>query len=71
MEVLKGLNMDIQKGLSIALVGQSGCGKSTVIQLLQKLYDPTYGKIQIDEYDVSDLKVSILRKQFGLVSQVL
>ncbi|KAL0273201.1 UNVERIFIED_CONTAM: hypothetical protein PYX00_005933 [Menopon gallinae] len=69
VEVLKGLNLDIQKGLSIALVGQSGCGKSTVIQLLQKLYDPTHGNIHIDEYDISDLEVSVLRKQFGLVSQ--
>ncbi|KAK6625886.1 hypothetical protein RUM43_006185 [Polyplax serrata] len=69
IQVLRGLDLDISKGQSIALVGPSGCGKSTVIQLLQRLYDPSAGKIYIDNEDISSLKISTLRRQFGIVSQ--
>lgn len=45
MPILKGLNLNIPAGSSVALVGQSGCGKSTCIQLLQRFYDPPVGNV--------------------------
>lgn len=44
-QILKGLNLKIQSGKTIALVGASGCGKSTVVQLLQRFYDPIEGEV--------------------------
>lgn len=71
VQVLKGLMLDIKKGQNIALVGPSGCGKSTVIQLLQRLYDPLKGNIYLDENDTSTLEILALRRQLGIVSQVI
>jgi ABC-type multidrug transport system fused ATPase/permease subunit len=67
--VLKGINFDVKKGEKIALVGQSGSGKSTIVQLLLKFYDLDEGRIKIDgkpliEYDLHDY-----RKQVGIVPQ--
>lgn len=70
-KVLNGLNLDVSKGLSVALVGPSGCGKSTVIQLLLRLYDPTSGNIYLDGDEISSLKIATLRHQLAIVSQVL
>ena len=53
----------------VALVGESGCGKSTIIALLERFYDPDSGTITLDGVDIKDLKVSWLRRQMGLVSQ--
>lgn len=53
----------------MALVGQSGCGKSTCIQLLQRFYDPVRGRITVDGYDVKDLNVRWWRKNIGVVGQ--
>lgn len=69
VQVLKSLNLDIKKGQNIALVGPSGCGKSTVIQLLQRLYDPLKGNINLDNIDTSSLEILTLRRQLGIVSQ--
>nr|CAB3460819.1 unnamed protein product [Digitaria exilis] len=52
-----------------ALVGESGCGKSTIIALLERFYDPDSGMITLDGVDIKNLKVSWLRRQMGLVSQ--
>lgn len=67
--VLQELDFEIPKGSSIALVGQSGSGKTTIAQLLPRFYDVTSGRISIDGIDVRDLTLSGLRKQMGLVSQ--
>ncbi|KAK9700678.1 ABC transporter [Popillia japonica] len=67
--VLLGLNLTITKGQTIALVGSSGCGKSTVIQLLERFYDPKSGNVSVDETDIKQLTMSELRSHLGIVSQ--
>jgi len=67
--VLRGLSLNVEKGQTIALVGSSGCGKSKVIQLLQRFYDPLSGNISIDGENMGDLSVPWLRSQIGIVSQ--
>jgi ATP-binding cassette subfamily B (MDR/TAP) protein 1 len=54
---------------TVALVGESGCGKSTIIALLERFYDPDSGTITLDRVDIKDLNVRWLRRQMGLVSQ--
>ncbi|XP_014447168.2 phosphatidylcholine translocator ABCB4 isoform X4 [Tupaia chinensis] len=66
---LKGLNLKVQSGQTVALVGHSGCGKSTTIQLIQRLYDPDEGTINIDGQDIRTLNVRYLREMIGVVSQ--
>ena len=68
-QVLNGLTFTVETGQTVALVGSSGCGKSTVVQLLQRLYDPNGGNVRIDGIDIKDLNISWLRKHIGLVSQ--
>ncbi|XP_033609713.1 ATP-dependent translocase ABCB1 isoform X3 [Cryptotermes secundus] len=67
--VLQGLNADVLEGQTVAIVGKSGCGKSTCIQLLERFYDPDSGCVYIDEHDVSSLTTCSLRFQLGIVSQ--
>uniref|UniRef100_UPI00358EA8DA ATP-dependent translocase ABCB1-like isoform X2 n=1 Tax=Myxine glutinosa TaxID=7769 RepID=UPI00358EA8DA len=69
VQVLKGLNLLVPSGKTIALVGSSGCGKSTTIQLLQRFYDPGNGKISVDGRDIRSLNVRWLRENIGVVSQ--
>uniref|UniRef100_A0A672TUM3 ATP-binding cassette sub-family B member 5 n=1 Tax=Strigops habroptila TaxID=2489341 RepID=A0A672TUM3_STRHB len=69
VKVLKGLNLKVQTGKTIALVGASGCGKSTTIQLLQRFYDPVEGEITLDGRDIRTLNVKWLRENIGIVSQ--
>ncbi|KAM4688618.1 ATP-binding cassette sub-family B member 5-like [Discoglossus pictus] len=69
VQVLKGLNLKIKSGQTVALVGQSGCGKSTTVQLLQRLYDPQEGTIFIDDHDIRSLNVRHYRELIGVVSQ--
>ncbi|KAL7717532.1 ABC-type xenobiotic transporter [Entamoeba marina] len=68
-QILNGLDLEIKKGESIALVGSSGCGKSTTIQLIQRLYDPVGGKITLDGNDLRELNIHWLRSQIGIVGQ--
>ncbi len=68
-EVLKSFNLKVKKGQKIALVGLSGSGKSTLINLLLGLYPLSKGSITIDGNKLSDIKLTELRKLFGLVSQ--
>ncbi|TFJ96142.1 peptide methionine sulfoxide reductase MsrB [Platysternon megacephalum] len=68
-KILKGLNLKVQSGKTIALVGSSGCGKSTTIQLLQRFYDPVQGEITLDGRDIRTLNIKWLRERIGLVSQ--
>ncbi|XP_069502709.1 ATP-dependent translocase ABCB1-like [Ambystoma mexicanum] len=67
--ILKGLSMKIRTGQTVALVGSSGCGKSTTIQLLQRFYDPLQGEVMLDGHDVRTLNVKWLREHIGVVSQ--
>jgi len=61
--------MRANKGQIVALVGASGCGKSTVIQLIQRFYDPLEGSVEIDGVDIRQLNVKWMRNQIGVVSQ--
>ena len=67
--VLKNFSLKIPKGKSIALVGQSGSGKSTIANLLTRFYDVNDGKIEIDGTDIRDLETKSLRDLIGLVTQ--
>lgn len=67
--VLKNINLDIPAGATVALVGQSGSGKSTMADLIPRFYDTTRGNITIDGIDVRDLKVHDLRAIMGNVNQ--
>ena len=67
--VLNDLNFSIKKGKNIAICGLSGSGKSTLIDLLMRFYDPTQGRILIDEKDIKAFKINDLRTMFGMVNQ--
>ena len=67
--VLQHINLDIHKGQTIALVGQSGSGKTTMADLLPRFYDPTLGRITIDGVDIRDVKTFALRALMGNVNQ--
>ena len=69
MEVLKGINLSIQEGQKIALVGHSGAGKSTIIQLLLRFYDPLSGSIKINGTDISHIRLQDYRDRIALVPQ--
>ncbi|KAF8892354.1 multidrug resistance protein 1 [Gymnopilus junonius] len=69
VEVVKDLSISFRAGKTAALVGASGSGKSTVISLVERFYDPTAGSVKLDGYDLKDLNVKWLRSQIGLVSQ--
>ncbi|VVB13120.1 unnamed protein product [Arabis nemorensis] len=69
LPVLDGLNLHIKAGETIALVGPSGGGKTTLIKLLLRLYEPSSGSIFIDKNDIKDIKLDSLRQHVGLVSQ--
>ena len=68
-EVLRDINLFIKPGETIAVVGQTGSGKSTLMKLLLRFYSPTGGKIKLDGTDLTELKIPDLRAAFGLVSQ--
>jgi ABC-type multidrug transport system fused ATPase/permease subunit len=67
--VLAGLDLSIHSGERVALVGLSGCGKSTVARLITRLYDPQRGSVEIDGTDVRDLELRALRRLVSLVPQ--
>lgn len=67
--VLRGINFDIKPGQTVAFVGMSGGGKSTIISLLPRFYDVTDGSIRLDDQDIRDVTIESLRKQIGLVLQ--
>jgi ABC-type multidrug transport system fused ATPase/permease subunit len=68
-EVLHGLTLDVPPGTTVALVGHTGAGKSTIAKLLARFYDPTAGRITIDGRDLRDVTQSSLRRQLGIVPQ--
>jgi ABC-type multidrug transport system fused ATPase/permease subunit len=67
--VLKSFNLDVKAGQSVALVGSSGSGKSTIVKLLERFYDPIEGDILFDGHDLKSLNVHWLRQSIGMVSQ--
>lgn len=67
--VLKGLTLTIEPNESVALVGESGCGKSTFVSLLMRFYDPDFGTILLDGVDIQTYKIWDLRKALSLVMQ--
>ena len=68
-DVLKGINLDIKGGKMSALVGHSGSGKSTIMNLIPRFYNINSGKIEIDDQSVNDVKINSLRNVISLVSQ--
>ena len=69
VEVLSNINLQIQKGQMIALVGPTGAGKTSIANLVARFYDVTDGEILIDGIDVRDVRQKSMRQQMGLVSQ--
>ncbi|KAE8392149.1 P-loop containing nucleoside triphosphate hydrolase protein [Aspergillus alliaceus] len=67
--VLKGVSFNIQKGQFVALVGASGCGKSTMISMLERFYDPTQGTIRVDSSSLNSMNPLLYRQQVALVQQ--
>ncbi|WP_068499660.1 ABC transporter ATP-binding protein [Paenibacillus kribbensis] len=68
-QALKGITLSVEAGQSIALVGHTGSGKSTIINLLSRFYDITSGRLTIDSHDVRDVTVESLRSQISIVLQ--
>jgi ATP-binding cassette subfamily B protein len=68
-EVLHGLDLDVPAGTTVALVGHTGAGKSTIAKLLARFYDPTDGRITIDGVDLREVTQQSLRRQLGIVPQ--
>jgi len=67
--ILDGINFVAEPGTKIAIVGPTGCGKTTLINLLMRFYDLNSGKILIDQKDITDVNRTSLRKSFGMVLQ--
>ena len=69
VQVLKGFSLTVNPGQTVALVGSSGSGKSTIVQLVERFYDPSSGSVFFDGVNVKDLNVRWYRQQVGLVGQ--
>jgi len=67
--VLRAIDLEIPAGRRVGLAGRTGAGKSTLVSLLMRFYDPTRGSIAIDGHDLRDLKIDDLRRQFSIVPQ--
>lgn len=69
VKILNGLDLGVEPGQTLALVGESGCGKSTTVQLVERFYDPEGGAVYFGNHKLKDLNIEWLRAQIGLVSQ--
>jgi ATP-binding cassette subfamily B protein/subfamily B ATP-binding cassette protein MsbA len=67
--VLKDINLHVPAGMTVALVGKTGAGKSTLIKLIGRFHDPTTGRVLVDGYDLRKVKQHSLRSQMGIVLQ--
>jgi ABC-type multidrug transport system fused ATPase/permease subunit len=67
--ILKKVNLEARPGETVAILGPTGSGKSTVIRLLPRFYDVTSGRILVDGYDIRDVRIESLRKNIGIVPQ--
>mgnify|MGYP000048102168 FL=1 len=68
-ELLKNVNINVEPGKTVAIVGPTGCGKTTLINLLMRFYDPKNGTISVDEVNTQDVTRQSLRQNFGMVLQ--
>jgi ATP-binding cassette, subfamily B, bacterial len=68
-EVLHGIDLEVPAGTTVAFVGHTGAGKSTIAKLLARFYEPTHGRITIDGLDLNDVTQASLRRQLGVVPQ--
>jgi len=68
-QAIKNINFSVEGGTTVALVGHSGAGKSTIVNLLPRFYDPKKGTVYIDEQNISSVTLSSLRKSISMVSQ--
>ena len=68
-EVLHGIDLDVPAGTTVAFVGHTGAGKSTIAKLLARFYDPVEGRITVDGHDLRDVTQESLRRQLGIVPQ--
>jgi len=69
LEIFSALDLEIPQGKSIAIVGNSGSGKSTILQLIERYYDPLAGSVTIDDIDLRDIDIEYLRSTVGMVMQ--
>ncbi|XP_065051927.1 ATP-dependent translocase ABCB1-like isoform X2 [Rhopilema esculentum] len=69
IKILDGFSLKIDSGSTVALVGESGCGKSTIVKLVQRFYDPEEGLVCLDGNDLRKINLRYLRSQIGVVSQ--
>lgn len=69
VQILFNFSLKIEAGQTVALVGMSGSGKSTIVKLLERFYDPSQGTVILDGVDIKTLRVQWLRQQIGIVSQ--
>ncbi len=67
--VLQDVDLDIQPGETVAFVGETGAGKTTIIKLLSRFHDPTEGAVRVDGYDLREVTQASLRRQMGIVLQ--
>jgi ABC-type multidrug transport system fused ATPase/permease subunit len=67
--LIENMNLDVRKGHTVAIVGPTGAGKTTLVNLLMRFYEINAGKISVDGIDIKDIKRSELRKMFGMVLQ--
>jgi ATP-binding cassette subfamily B protein len=68
-EILRGMNLEVERGQTVAIVGATGSGKSTLIKLLTRLYDIEHGTIRVDGVDIRDQDVVALRRRITVISQ--
>jgi ATP-binding cassette, subfamily B, bacterial len=67
--ILKGLDLEMERGKSLAIVGRNGCGKTTLVKLLCRLYDPQQGTIYYDDIDIRHIRIDDLRNSAGIIFQ--
>ncbi|MBJ45021.1 MAG: hypothetical protein CMJ80_17385 [Planctomycetaceae bacterium] len=67
--VLNGIDLTVNFGETIAIVGPNGCGKTTLVQLLPRFFDPTTGQVKLDGVDLRDVRLRDLRQRIGMVTQ--